>query len=215
MVGDSLPACIYADTYLASLGSIDVGQKRRIELEVHEPQVMRGLLSDAINPPDPRMHERRFGDQMDGDLGQFVGRVIFDDELANDGDGILIKRGVDIVGCRTGDLYQSGNRDFVRSLIEHCPASRSGAGAASILFERHETPTLAGAQSFLLAHTFHVFVGICNPTKANLRSEPNPSNLLTRRGDRSARAVFRFSFAAVAAATSALVRRCRLYGAEG
>lgn len=73
---------------------------------------------------------------MDGDLGQFLGRFVFDNELADDGNGILIEGGVDVVGCRTRYLYEPRNSGFIRNFIEHGRASQMAPDLASVLPSR-------------------------------------------------------------------------------
>jgi hypothetical protein len=66
--------------------------------------MMRRFVGNTIETPEARAQKCRFGREMDGYIRQLTAQSIFNRQLAYNGNGVLIKRNVDIVRGGTRHL---------------------------------------------------------------------------------------------------------------
>ena len=87
-----------------SAGGCQARKKGLVEFEVDNLEVVDVILGDAVDSPDARSDEGRFGGEMDRDVAQVGAGGVAYGQLPNDGDRVLIECEIDIFGGRANDL---------------------------------------------------------------------------------------------------------------
>ncbi|WFU20789.1 hypothetical protein [Bradyrhizobium sp. CB3481] len=147
-------------TQFAAPRGIDASEKGGIKLQIETANVVNCLVRDALDAPNSRRDEWRLRCQVDRNSRNIGAQSIFDCEVPDDRNSVLIERNVDVIRRDARNFYSTGNHFLSFSPVQHGHASESraisdrpiylaaprahGCGLAASCFVYRELPDLAG-----------------------------------------------------------------------